>query len=158
MKHSHRNMIAMLFLLMSICFAVQAQRPSEVVKWTADMTDTKPNAPAVTLSATIQDGWHVYALSQPAGGPNPLKISIPAGSRFVLAGSVAETKVVRHFDSNFNMEALYYLKAASFNLALKGTDAAPADTLPIDVRFQACNDRLCLPPYTAHVSATLKRR
>ena len=110
------------------------------------------------LTATISDGWHVYALSQPNGGPNPLKISIPLASAITLASPIPETKVVRHFDFNFNMETVYYLKAASFDLSLKVGGAAPGDTLPIDVRFQACNDRLCLPPYTTHVSATSKRR
>ena len=147
-----------LFTLLSICFATHAQRPSEVVKWSAEITGTKPNAPSAKLSATIMDGWHVYALSQPDGGPTRLKISIPSGSPSMLAGPIAETKVVRHFDPNFNMETLYYLKTANFNLALKEGDVAPGETLPIDVRFQACNDRLCLPPYTMHVSATLTRR
>ena len=28
----------------------------------------------------------------------------------------------------------------------------------VDVRSQACNDRLCLPPYTVHLTADLKRK
>jgi hypothetical protein len=72
-----------------------------VVKWSAELTRTKPNAPSAKLSATIMEGWHVYALSQPDGGPTPLKISIPSGSPLVLAGPIAETKVVRHFDPSF---------------------------------------------------------
>jgi len=87
-----------------------------------------------------------------------LKISIPSGSPLLLSGPIAETKVIHHFDPNFNMETIYYLKTASFNLALKGGEAAPGETLPIDVRFQACNDWLCLSPYTTHVSATLTKR
>ena len=147
-----------IFTLLNICFAAHAQRPSEVVKWSAEITRTKPNAPSAKLSATIMDGWHVYALSQPKGGPTPLKISIPFGSPLMLAGPIAETRVVRHFDPSFKMETFYYLKTASFNLALKKRGIAGGKSLPIDVRFQACNDRLCLPPYTMHVSAILKRR
>jgi hypothetical protein len=56
------------------------------------------------------------------------------------------------------METLYYFKTATFNLALKRGEAGPGETLSIDVRFQTCNDRLCLPPYSTHVSATLTRR
>jgi hypothetical protein len=145
-------------MLLSICFAAQAQRPSEVVKWNAELTGTRANAQSARLSATIMAGWHVYALSQPAGGPTPLKITIPSGSPFMLAGPIAETQVVRHFDPNFNMETVYYIETANFNLALKEVDAARGEILPIDVRFQACNDRLCLPPYTMHVSATPTRR
>jgi hypothetical protein len=157
MKHLIRD-FGTLFTLLSICFATHAQRPSEVVKWSTELTGTKPSAPSAKLSATIMDGWHVYALSQPDGGPTPLKISIPSGSPLTLAGPIAETKVVHHFDPNFNMETIYYLNTASFNLALKGGEAVAGKTLLIDVRFQACNDRLCLPPYTTHVSATLTRR
>jgi len=145
-------------MLLSTCFAAQAQRPSEVAKWNAELTGTRANAQSARLSATIMDGWHVYALSQPAGGPTPLKITIPSGSPFMLAGPIAETQVVRHFDPNFNMETVYYIETANFNLALKEVDAARGEILPIDVRFQACNDRLCLPPYTMHVSATPTRR
>jgi hypothetical protein len=157
MKHLIRD-FRTLFMLLSICFAAQAQRPSEVVKWNAELTGTRANAQSAKLSATIMDGWHVYALSQPAGGPTPLKITIPSGSPFMVEGPIAETQVVRHFDPNFNMETDYYIKTANFTLALKELDAARGEILPIDVRFQACNDRLCLPPYTMHVSATPTRR
>jgi hypothetical protein len=54
------------------------------------------------------------------------------------------------------METVYYLKAINLNVALEGTIPDAAAALPIDVRFQACSDRLCLPPYTAHLSATPK--
>jgi DsbC/DsbD-like thiol-disulfide interchange protein len=156
MKFSLGDMVLTFLLLLGYCFAGHAQRPTDVVKWSAESTKPSSSAPSVTLSATIQDGWHVYALSQPAGGPSPLKISIPAGSPFALASPVADTKVVRHFDQNFNMETVYYLKTASFNLALKGPEKATTETLSIEVRFQACSDRLCLPPYTTHLSAALK--
>ena len=157
MKHLLRG-YRILFLLLGSCSALHAQRPSDVVMWDAEIIGTKPGMQSAKLTATISDGWHVYALSQPSGGPTPLKISIPSASSITLSSPIPETKVVHHFDPNFNMETIYYLKAASFDLLLKRGGAAPGDTLPIDVRFQACNDRLCLPPYTTHVSAKSKRR
>ena len=158
MKHLNLFVLAPVLLLLAICFPAQAQRPSDVVKWSATITGTTSTTASATLSATIQDGWHVYALSQPSGGPTPLKINIPDGGSFTLAGPVAETKVIRHFDPNFNMETAYYVTVASFNLEFNGTGAAASGSIPIDVRFQACSDRLCLPPFTAHVTAERKRR
>lgn len=157
MKHLIRD-FGMLFMLLNVCFATRAQRPTDVVKWTAEITGTKSDVQSAKLSAAILGGWHVYALSQPSGGPTPLKISIPSTNSLTLAGPVSETKVVHRFDPNFNMETLYYLKSASFDLSLREGKAVPGETLLIDVRFQACNDRLCLPPYTTHVSAILNRR
>jgi hypothetical protein len=158
MKRLYLFVLAPGLLPLAVCFAAQAQRPSDVVKWSATITGATSNTASATLSATIQDGWHVYALSQPSGGPTPLRINIPSGGSFTLAGPVVETKVIRHFDPNFNMETVYYLTAASFNLELKGTVAAANESILVDVRFQACSDRLCLPPFTAHVTAERRRR
>jgi len=87
-----------------------------------------------------------------------MKISVPAGAPFAIEKPVQETKVTRHDDPNFKMETLYYLNAMSFHVAMKREGAVSPETIPIDVRFQACNDRLCLPPYTAHLTAPLVRK
>jgi len=158
MKIAQKYLVAFSFVLLCSHSQAWAQRPSEVVKWSTSVAKVTSTTAQVVLSATLAEGWHVYALSQPAGGPTPLKITTPAGSPYELQGPVSDTGVIRHFDSNFNMETFYYLKAANFNLALKVTGTSPAETTPIDVRFQACSDRLCLPPYTAHLTAALKRR
>jgi hypothetical protein len=92
------------------------------------------------------------------GGPTPLKISIPAGTPFSLQAPIVEGKVTRHDDPNFKMETLYYLNSANFTVAVKKEAGASPETVPVDVRFQACSDRLCLPPYTAHLTADLKRK
>ena len=145
-------------VLLGFCLTTYAQRPSEVVKWSASATKSTANGAAVTLSAAIEDGWHVYALSQPPGGPTPLKITVPSGAPFEIREPIKETKVTRHDDPNFKMETLYYLKAMTFQVAVKNSGAPSPATIPIDVRFQACNDRLCLPPYTAHLTAPLARQ
>jgi Disulphide bond corrector protein DsbC len=132
------------------------QRPSEVVKWTADIVKATPTSDTVALSATIAEGWHVYALSQPAGGPTPLKITIPSGAPFALQVPIQETKVVRHDDPSFKMETVYYLNTATLTVDVKKEGSPAAEAVPVDVRFQACNDRLCLPPYTVHLTADLK--
>ena len=147
----------LMVLVLGLSLTASAQRPSEVVKWSANVAGSS-NTASATLTASIQDGWHVYAISQPSGGPTPLKIAIPAGSSFALDGAIADTKVVRHFDPNFNMETVYYLNTARLTLPLKRTGASGNDSVPIDVRFQACSDKICLPPYTTHLSAAFKRR
>ena len=134
------------------------QRPTEVVKWTADVVKATPTSATVALSATIAEGWHVYALSQPAGGPTPLKITIPSGAPFALQVPIQETQVIRHDDPSFKMETVYYLNTVNLTVAVKKEGAPTTEAVPVDVRFQACNDRLCLPPYTVHLTANLKRK
>jgi len=154
MKAFHKR-VASLLMLLGAGAMVRAQHPSEIVKWAAETGKATATTANVTLTATIADGWHMYALSQAGGGPVALKIGVPAGSAFALKGPVPEANATHHFDPNFNMETLYYVKSVVFNVALQGSAAAaPPSSLPIDVRFQACNDRICLPPYTAHLTAT----
>lgn len=156
MKFKMSELAVLLTLFPGIGIALHAQRPTDIVKWTATITKSTKTSTNVALSATVADGWHVYALSQGTGGPNPLKISVPSGSAFVLKAPVADAGVTKHYDTSFKMETVYYLKTINLNVALEGISAAPPATFPIDVRFQACSDRLCLPPYTAHLSATPK--
>lgn len=152
-----QSIFASSLTLLASASPAYGQRPYDVVKWAASVTKSTTTSASVALSATIQDGWHVYALSQPPGGPTPLKISIPATAPFTLQAPVAETKVTRHDDPTFKMEAVYYLNAIDLNVNLKKQGPAAVDLVPVDVRFQACNDRLCLPPYTAHLTAELKK-
>ena len=151
-------LLAIPVALIASATAIHGQRPYELVKWNASVTKSTATSASVALTATIQDGWHVYALSQPPGGPTALKISIPAGAPFALQTPVAETKVTRHEDPSFKMEAVYYLDAVNLILAVKKEGTPATDSVPVDVRFQACNDRLCLPPYTAHLTADPQKK
>jgi DsbC/DsbD-like thiol-disulfide interchange protein len=147
-----RRTLALLSLLFGSCAVIYAQRATEVVKWNATVSKSTAASASVVLSATIQDGWHVYALSQPAGGPTPLKITIPSGAPFALQAPVAETKVTRREDPSFKMETVYYLNSVNLTVNVKKEVNPAAEILPVDVRFKACNARLCLPPYTAHLT------
>ena len=153
-----RRTLALLAVLFGSCAVTYAQRATEVVKWTATVSKSSAASASVVLSATIQDGWHVYALSQPAGGPTPLKITIPSGAPFALQAPVVEAKVTRREDPGFKMETAFYMNSVNLTLNVKKQGTTAAETLPVDVRYQACNDRLCLPPYTAHLTADLKSK
>jgi len=62
-----------------------------VVRWTAKVEPVvKVQAGGtfeVTLDARIDPGWHLYALTQEGGGPQPLVIVIPPESPFRLDGN-----------------------------------------------------------------------
>jgi DsbC/DsbD-like thiol-disulfide interchange protein len=152
-----KSILTSAFILLASTMVSVGQRPYDVVKWNAKVTKSTATSASVALSATIQDGWHVYALSQPPGGPTPLRITIPGGAPFALQAPVAETKVTRHDDPTFKMEAVYYLNDVNLIVDVKKQGTTTADSVPVDVRFQACNDRLCLPPYTAHLTAEMKK-
>jgi thiol:disulfide interchange protein DsbD len=127
------------------------------VHWTAKL----PSGPALKsgtkitadLSATIEDGWHVYSITQPPGGPLRTVITVPADQALRGDGKITGTEPHSSYDPNFQMETQYYEESVSFKVPLvvdSSAKAGPANSV-VNVRFQTCNDRLCLPPTTIHV-------
>jgi thiol:disulfide interchange protein DsbD len=102
------------------------------------------------LTAAIQDGWHLYSTSQPPGGPTPTRITVPPGQPFRLEAAPAGPEPKREHDPNFGMETEFYDGAAAFVVPIAVAPDAPGGTQKVEVhvRFQTCNDRLCLPPRT----------
>jgi DsbC/DsbD-like thiol-disulfide interchange protein len=110
---------------------------------------------SVRIDATLQDGWHIYSITQPAGGPIPTRISLPPGQPFVLAGNPVPS-VPPHvaFDDAFHMSVQLHEKAVGFTVPIRliGVAPAAADSVHVNVRYQVCNASLCYPPQTARLA------
>ncbi len=104
------------------------------------------------LKAEIEEGWHLYAVEQPEGGPFPTQITVPENAPFQINGKATSPNPITKLDPNFQIETKYFEKQAEFNVPLKSANDANADNLAINVKFQVCNDTVCLPPKTVKVS------
>ncbi len=104
------------------------------------------------LKATIEGEWHLYAVEQPDGGPFPTRITIAENSPFVIDGKTTSPAPITKFDPNFNIDTKFFAKTAEFNLPLKTTAEAKADDLAVNVKYQVCDDKVCLPPRTVKVT------
>ena len=104
------------------------------------------------LKAEIEGDWHLYAVEQPEGGPFPTKISIPEDASFKLDGKTSSNEPITKFDPNFEIDTKFFAKSADFTLPLEATSEASADDLAVNVRYQVCDDKICLPPKTVKVS------
>src|SRR6185436_14930291 len=95
--------------------------------------------------------------TQVAGGPSALKIDLPAGP-FALAGPVIEPEPKKAFDQNFSLETRFFEGDATFTLSIRIASGTPAraHTVNIEVQFQACNERQCLPAQTIPLSVDTK--
>ncbi|MCY7376046.1 MAG: thioredoxin family protein, partial [Pyrinomonadaceae bacterium] len=147
-------MFVLLFTLTSF-----AQNPT---KWTLESSAKgkslkKDENFKVDLKAEIEAGWYLYAVEQPEGGPFPTKITIPENAPFSISGNVESSKPIVKPDPNFlvddqPLETKYFEKQAVFTVPLQSLNDANGDDLAVNVRFQVCNDTVCLPPKTVKVS------
>jgi DsbC/DsbD-like thiol-disulfide interchange protein len=112
---------------------------------------------SVRVDAKIQDGWHIYSVTQPAGGPIATRISVPTGQPFIAAGSPVPSAPPRMaFDDAFHMNVEMHEKAVAFNVPVRSTATAvtAAGSVHVNVRYQVCNETLCLPPQTAKLATS----
>ncbi|HQZ83862.1 MAG TPA: cytochrome c biogenesis protein CcdA [Pyrinomonadaceae bacterium] len=153
-------------LLFVFAIGVSAQDP---VKWRLDAPRAKAERSEkgqkieVSLNATIEEGWHLYALDQPRGGPIATTIKATDGSPWKVEGSINSPKQIVRPDPNFiiddkPLETRSYTNDTAFKVPLVSASEASIEQISLDVRFQACNDSLCLPPRTMRVTTASAER
>jgi DsbC/DsbD-like thiol-disulfide interchange protein len=102
----------------------------------------------ITVQADIAKGWHIYSLTQKAGGPIPLKIAVQGSADVSLRGLIRAPKPEKYFDKNFGMTTELYSGSPRFTipLAVPGRASKGARQVQVTARYQVCSDKLCLPP------------
>jgi thiol:disulfide interchange protein len=156
----YRALVKPILLAMVAATAAYGISAQTVVQWMAKVepaTVVKPGATfEAVLEARIEPGWHLYALTQEGGGPQAMVIAVPPESPFKLAGAVIAPLPITAPDPNFNIDTQYHAEEAAFYVPLTAPANATGRTqLDLDVTFQTCTDRFCLPPRTERVSLSL---
>ncbi len=154
-----RQLKFIIVLLFALPLVSLAQNPT---KWSLE-SDAKGKSLKsnetfkAKLKAEIEEGWHLYSIEQPEGGPFPTKISLAENVPFVFDGKIESPSPIIKADPNFlvnnqPLETKFFDRQAEFNLPVKTTSETSSDALAVNVRFQVCNDTLCLPPKTVKVT------
>ncbi len=161
LRASRRIAVALL-LGAGVCASGAAQVPDQTVQWSAAVSSksaVKHGAAAtLVLSAEVLDGWHVYALTQPPGGPTALRVALDENAVARAAGRPSGTAPERKYDPSFDLETQFYARSFTLYLPvrLKEHAAVGWQSIPVSVRFQTCNGRECQPPKTVHLSASVE--
>jgi thiol:disulfide interchange protein len=131
---------APLFLCLTLLSPLAAQK-LDPIHWTLTAAPETAARAALTLDATMDEGWHLYSMTTPAP-PKKTTAKLNEGSIGELVELYQQTPV-RKLDPNFGSETETYDRSARFVLMVKGQGEGP---LSVEVRYQACNDTSCLPP------------
>jgi thiol:disulfide interchange protein len=134
--------------------AAQQERPA---RWSlAARTDVVQSGGAteLVLAAAVDEGWYLYALSQPAGGPQPLVIEV-AGTGFRLAGAIGAPRPRTYADRTFDLFTAIHRGDVSFTLPVAVEGANGRREVAALVTYQMCNSTYCLPPRTDTVSTVV---
>jgi thiol:disulfide interchange protein len=144
-------LLILIFLTGSRLFS-QVQEP---VSWTFRYEKTSDNTYEVVMNAAIDQGWHMYSMDIPAGGPIATSFAFNNVPDYYISGTpVAVTKPEVKFDQSFEMNIGMYAGTAEFRqkVEIKKYPAVVKGT----VTFMSCNDKECLPPRDVEFSVSIK--
>ena len=144
-------LLVAVFLLATTTFSQIA----DPVNWNFELKKTSETTADVKITATIEEGWHIYGLNIPKDGPNPTSVTFEKIENAQKLGELqAPSKLEKQFSSEFNMEINWYSDNAVFIQKIKFTDALKVKVNGY-VKFMACDDKSCLPPTKRPFALTL---
>jgi Disulphide bond corrector protein DsbC len=112
---------------------------------------------SIDVTGKVDEGWHVYALTQPSGGPIALRVSLDENAVAESHGPITGTEPIKRKDPSFDLETQTYQGDFVLHVPIALKQGAGGNQLiPLSVRFQACSDRTCLPPRTVHLSVPIE--
>jgi thiol:disulfide interchange protein DsbD len=137
----------------AFAFAASAQSP---VSWAFSTKKLNANTYEVHMTATIQNGWHLYAQKQPDDAiAQPTTFQFNKSPLLNLEGSVKEIGKLEKFkDKELDVSANQYSKKVDFVQVVKLKGKAKT-AVTGKLEFQTCNDEKCLPPKTVPFSIAL---
>lgn len=148
-----KKLFSLLFLL---CLGITGYAQIiEAVHWTFSVKDISGSEKELVFTAKIDDGWHLYGMHLPEGGPAATSFTFDEIKGAVLEGGVTSASpLIKKYDKQFEMELNWYEKQAVFVQKIKLTE--PAFTVTGSVTAMSCNDQSCLPPTTEEFTLTGK--
>ncbi len=141
MKRLTISIIAAVYaMILSVaCFAADA------VKWDIKLVGDGTDSPKVVATATIEPGYHLYAIDNPAGGSNPLVFYFDTKGCETVGTPTADHPYTKEFDDTFEVDQHFYSNKVTFTQKLKPT--AANYSVDVEIKGQACNDTGCTQVY-----------
>ncbi|HET9570165.1 MAG TPA: cytochrome c biogenesis protein CcdA [Bacteroidales bacterium] len=134
-----------LFFLLFLSLAVHAQI-LDPIHWDVRLKPIDNTNYQIVFLATIDDGWHLYNMDLPEGGPVSTSFEIEVKQGLTLDGkTLATSKPVVKKDVQFDMVLSWFVREAIF---LQKINISNPKTFHLKghVQYMACNDESCLPP------------
>jgi thiol:disulfide interchange protein len=133
------------FIVLVSAFAA----PQDPVQWklTFDSRSAPPGSKILGhLTAKIEPGWHLYSLTTPRP---PIATTAGLADNPAVAGfKVYQPKAIVKLDPSFNVNTETFGEEVTFLYEIELKKDAPAGPVELtaQVRYQCCNDTMCLPP------------
>lgn len=148
-KYIERLLCVLLVMVASAAMSIRSVAQIVTpITWTTSINVDKNGNGELTYSASIEAGWHMYALELPEGGPNPTSVTYDSLEGVELVGDLEPSIApVEQVDMVFHLK-LGWWEAPGVKLTQKFRLKNKGGGYKIEgsIRFQGCNDESCIPP------------
>ena len=149
------------YFLTIICsvIAIHAiSQNNEPVKWEAFAEKKSASEFYIYIKAEIDQGWYLYSQFLPEGGPIPTKFDFKGNEKdYKLISTVVEEQGYEEFDELFELKIKFFKKKAIFKQRIELLSKKRIE-IPVSVTFMTCNGKICLPPKTIKLLATIENK
>jgi hypothetical protein len=144
--------VFVLILLTGQAFS-QVKNP---VKWAFAAKKIDQVTYEISLTATLDAGWHIYSQTTPDGGPSATVISFTQNPLITLDGGVKEVgKLEQKFEELFGVDVKQFSNKVVFVQTVK-LKAKAKTAVNGTVEFMSCNNKECLPPSSQKFSVPIQ--
>lgn len=144
-------LIALLVFAVSGVFAQVA----DPVKWSVGFKKLNDSEAVIFLKANIDQGWHIYGMEVPEGGPISTSFTFSPENGAKLNGQAAAKKPKTKYEDVFKMTVPYYSEEVVFQQKVKLANGKPTKVTGV-ASFMACDQERCLPPDDYEFAVTIK--
>jgi len=139
-------------LLLNLMAGAQVFEP---VSWVFTSESKGNNNYEIVMTATLESGWHLYAMDIEEGGPIATSFTFDPVEGYSLAAKAVEvSKPEVKYDNSFDMNIGMHSGTAEFRQKIS-VIKYPA-TVQGYVTFMSCDDKQCLPPRDVEFSIEIK--
>lgn len=116
------------------------------ITWTSSIEMTSDTEGVINFTATIEDGWHLYATELPAGGPNPTAVTFDTLTGVELIGGLTPSRPAPEtLDAVFELKLGWWVGDVVLSQKIHITDPS-SYAIEGYLSYQGCNDESCIPP------------
>lgn len=139
---SFKLIIALLAIFFSSFAFSQELHP---ISWSTEVKKIDETTAEIIIKGKIQDGWSLYDLNVPPGGPLPTVFTFAKSGEYKLAGSMTtQPKPTVTYDDVFEMNIGKWKKNVAFYQKISILKPQKF-TISVDIDFMMCDESSCIP-------------
>lgn len=147
-----RIIITLFFFLAAVASRAQVNDP---VSWKFSYEKKSAGGYDLVLKAAISEGWHIYSIDVPKGGPIATSFRFDTTAAFNLSGRPFEvTKPEEKFDEAFGFKIKTLAAGAEFRQRI--TSSKASFEVKGSLTYAACNNTTCTPPQEVEFTITVR--